>query len=338
MLLMQLAQLITVTGEGAFQCNACQWRCRLQPGETGRCLVRVGSTKGIVALNHSLISAALVGPVEELRLWHFFPDSMVLAVGSWGYAFPADQQRGAYARLPKTPADRRELEASRVASFALKQLCRGVVWTYSEPAVAQEYALDVLRNSRAASRFTAICTSGYLTPETLESFGPYLDGVCLDLRGFGDTAYARLAGVPEWRKILEVMGDVKQRWHCHVEVLTRMHRGVNDDPKQVRELVSWIRDTLGPQTPWHVLAGDAGAETAAAVARSRRLGHENNLQFVYGPEPDQPTLCPNCQATLITRENGVTRLAGLQDNSCTSCGFAVDIFSSIFRRRAPMET
>lgn len=321
------------TEEGAMQCTACQWRCVLQPDQVGRCQMRMGGPKGIIALNYGLISSAAVSPVEEFRLWHFFPDSMALAIGGWGYTFPLDQKRGPYAHLPKEEAQRRNLPAEKASAFALKQLCRGVIWAYGEPAVSPEYVLDLLKNSRATSRYTALVTTGYLTNDLLDLLGPYLHGISLDLRGFGDLEYERLAGIPHWRSILDIAARAREQWKCHIEVTTRMHPGVNDDPDHVGDLVEWIRQALGSQTPWHVLPGNAGAQAAAAVARARRSGLEGGLLFVYGPEPNQTTRCPACQATLITREGGVSKMIGLDEDGCTNCGFDVDIYRSIFRKR-----
>lgn len=332
MFFMKSVRIATSSDEGLVHCNACQWRCTLRPGETGRCLVRAGGSEGLIAHNHGLISAAAVGPVEDHRLWHFFPDSLVLSVGGWGYAFLVDQQRGMYAQVPSAAAQQRKLAPSKAASFALERLCRGVVWTYSEPAVAYEYVLDLLQTCRSASRYTAIVTTGYLTAEALDGFGPYLDGISLDLRGFGETAYARLAGVPDWHNILGVIAWARQHWRCHVEVTTRIHHGVNDNSEELRALVEWIRDALGEQTPWHVLPGDAGAASAAAVGRARRTGHEHGLQFVYGPEQNQDTHCPACQSVVIKRDSGVVRLVGITDGVCSSCGYNIHLRRSIFKR------
>jgi pyruvate formate lyase activating enzyme len=330
---MQMAHLITKTSNEAIRCNACLWRCVLKPGDVGRCLTRQATAEGIELQSAGLISAAEVRPIEEYRMWHFLPDTMVLAIGSWGYAFPADQRRGSYANIPTDPEQRRELPPERVAAFALKSLCRGVVWAYSEPAVSLEYALAVLQAARAASRYTVLRTTGFLTMEALDTLGPYLDGVSLDLRGFGDGAYARLAGVPRWQDILEVVARARRHWRCHVEITTQVHHGVNDDPDELRAMVNWIGNTLGEQTPWHVVPGDRGAETAAAVMRARRIGHENGLEFVYGPEPNQPTQCPRCHSTLITRENGVVRLVGISEGECQSCGYKPYLRTSIFKQQ-----
>lgn len=330
---MQLAELMTTVEEGRFRCDACQWRCVLGAGYVGRCQMRVGTPEGIELLNHSMISNATIGPVEDHRLWHFFPDTLALAVGSFGYAFPADQQRGPNAQMPEDEAKRRRLPAERAAQVALDKLCRGVIWSYSDPAVSHEYVRDVLHLARSGSRYTAMVTTGYMTIEGFDAYAPYTHGMSLDLRGFSDTSYARLAGISEWHGVLDVAEHAFTKWGCHIEVTTRIHHGVNDNPDELRAMVSWIGQNLGMQTPWHVLPGDAGAETAAAVLRARRIGHENGLVFIYGNEPNQSTQCPKCQATLITRMNGVAKLVGLEELHCTTCNERIKLRTSIFKQR-----
>ncbi len=326
-----LATLAQPLADKAYQCLACQWRCTLTPGEIGRCQMRIGRAEGIELLNHGLISGAAIGPIEDYRLWHFFPDTTVLAIGGWGYALPLDQQRGPYGALPTDPSKQRRLDPQRAADFALERLCRGVVWAFAEPAVNFEYLLALLQLSRAASRYTAIVTSGMLSLEALSELGPYLNGISLDLRGFSDHAYHRLGGISEWRQILRFAEEAQHRWKCHVEITTRIHHGVNDHPDELRDLVEWIKSTLGEATPWHVLPGDAGSETAAATMRARRIGHEGGLQFIYGHEANQATRCPMCHATLIERQHGGSRKVGLDGSRCRHCGYATNMYLSIFK-------
>ncbi len=326
-----LATLVQPLDHGRVRCLACQWYCALGPGDVGRCKMRVGSQDGIELLNHGMISGATIGPIEDHRLWHFFPDTTALAIGGWGYSLPVDQQRGQYSALPADPAKQRRLDPQRAADVALERLCRGVVWAFGDPAVNFEYLLALLQLSRAASRYTAIVTSGMLSSEALSELGPYLNGISLELRGFSDQAYARLGGISEWRSILQFAEEAQHRWQCHLEITTRIHHGVNDHPDELRELVSWIKTTLGAETPWHVLPGDAGSETAAATMRARRIGHEGGLQFIYGAEPSQATRCPACQSTLINRQHGVSRRVDLDGNRCLNCGYTTNLYLSIHK-------
>ncbi len=329
---MRYTQLAEALGEGQWRCNVCQWHCHLANDEVGRCLVRVARPDGIEVINDGMISAAVVSPIEDYRLWHLLPGAKVLGIGSWGYAFPADQQRGQYARLPDDPSKQRRLAPDRAATFALERLCRGVVWNFGDPSVSQEYVLELMQLSRASSRFTAMVTTSYSTLEAIDQLGHYLDAISLDLRGFDDSAYGRLSGVEQWRGILETAAHAKQRWGCHIEVTTRVHPGVNDSSEQLQGMASWIRDTLGPHTPWHVLPGDAGASAATSVARARRIGHESGLSFIYGADPSQNTLCPKCGRVIIERGQDSVRVVSLSDGGCGNCGADLQIRTSIFKR------
>lgn len=329
---MRLTQLVESLPDSRWRCGACQWRCALGADELGRCRVRRGSPEGILVEQDSMVSAAEVSLIEDHRLWHMLPGTSVLSLGSWGYAFPADQQRGAFALIPEDPAKQRHLEADRAAKFALNRLCRGVVWSFSDPSVSAEYLHDLLAVSRASSRYTAIVTSGYSTPEALDQFGHYLDAVSLELRAFDDAAYARLTGVEHWRGVLEFAERARGQWGCHIEITTRLHPGVNDAPEQVQAMAGWIRDQLGPHTPWHILPGDAGSAAAATVGRARRLGHEAGLHFIYLADPAQSTQCFQCGVTVIARGPGGARVSGLDQGRCTNCGTDLHIRTSIFKR------
>lgn len=318
---------------GRWQCDVCQWRCNLANGEVGRCRVRRATDEGIQILNDGMISAATFTPIEEYRLWHFFPDTQVLAIGGWGYAFPADQGRGQYATIPADESKQRRLDPERAAAVALERLCRGVVWSFSDPSVSLEYVSEVLTFSRASSRYTALVTTGYSTLGALDKLGHYLDGISLDLRAFDDAGYKRLADVDTWRGILEFAAAAKTRWGCHIEVTTRLHPNVNDDPEQLDAMAGWIHDTLGPATPWHILPGDAGAGAAASVARARRSAHDAGLLYVYGPDADQETRCHSCGNVLVERTASGGRIVGMQDQRCVRCGADPQMRLSIFKHQ-----
>lgn len=329
---MQFTRLVDTFDDGRRHCRTCQWYCTLAEGEVGRCQMRINGPDGLLALHHGMISGAQIGPIEEFRLWHVLPGTNVLAIGSFGYAFPTEQQRGHFAQIPEDPNKRRRLEPDKAAAFALDRLCRGVVWAYGDPSVSHEYVLDLLRVSRASSRYTGLVTSGFLTQEALDELGIYLDAINLELRAVEDQAHQRLTGTTNWRGILEVIQHAHQRWDIHIEITTRLHPGVNDSIEHIQSMAHWINQTLGSLTPWHILPGDAGSAASATVNRARRLAREIGLQFVYGPEPNQNTFCPQCGALLIERTNGVGRLSNY-DQGCLSCGMPLGFRTSIFKAR-----
>lgn len=329
---MRRTERVTPLEDGRLRCEVCQWRCALAVGETGRCQVRRRTDEGIMVEQDGLISAAQVGPVEEMRLWHLLPGTNVLALGGWGYAFPADQQRGQYGSIPTDPAKQRYLASERAAQFALDRLCRGIVWGFSDPSVSLEYVHELLQFARASSRYTALVTTGYGTPEALADLGHYLDAVSLDLRGMTDAAYQRLAGVADWRGVLEFASRARTEWNCHIEVTTRLHPGVNDSPPELQAMAEWIVQALGPDTPWHTLPGDAGVAAAGAVQRARQIGHSVGLHFIYGADREQPTVCYQCGQVKIDRTGSSIRVLRLDDGGCANCGQNLDIRTSIFKR------
>ncbi len=309
------------------RCDVCQWRCELAPGETGRCGVRLHHAGSIQSEADGVVSAATIGPIEDQRLWHFFPDAQVFNVGSYGTPI-LTEQAAQYGQLPE-PAARRQLPAERVADFAQQRLCRGVVWAYNDPAVTLEWTLDGLKLARAGSRFTAVVSSGYFSSEAIEAIGPYLDGIRLDLLGFSDQAYVELGGIQEWQGIMAGAEWLRERWNTHIEVSLRLHAGVNDRETEIETLARWMREKLGALTPLHLLSRDGQPtwEHLADVARAA------GLEFVYGPDPDQPTRCPQCRWVVIERSAGPTQLTGVSGEVCESCGTSLGLRTSLFRRQ-----
>jgi pyruvate formate lyase activating enzyme len=314
--------------EQILRCDVCRWRCELAPGDVGRCRVRRCVGDMIVIEADGAVSAATIGPIEDQRLWHFFPDMQVFNIGSYGTPVltAADNP---YAALPAGP--RRELDPDRIAEFAEEHLCRGVVWTYNDPAVTLEWTLDGMRLARAASRCTALVSSGYFSPEALNAIAPYLDGLRLDLFGFSDEAYTRLSGLTDWRGILSGAEWLRQHWNTHIEATLMLQPGINDDDAQIEALAGWIVDRLGDLTPLHLLvAGEQPAAAEQPLVVAQRAG----LAFVYGPDPAQATRCPGCGWRVIQREDGQIQLDGVVDDSCANCGAALGLRTSIFRRQA----
>lgn len=190
-----------------------------------------------------------------------------------------------------------------------------MVWSFSDPSVSLEYVTDLLKASRATSRYTALVTPGYATIAALDLFGRYLDGLSLELRAFDDGAYRRLTGVNDWRGVLEFAAHARNAWNCHIEVTThtRMSSSPRADPGRRRlaaRFCAWRT---------HALAHPAGrcGRSCGCVGGARAPAGPRNpgLLYVYGPEPDQHTRCHQCHAV----SSSATARAGAWLALTTAC-------------------
>jgi pyruvate formate lyase activating enzyme len=173
--------------------------------------------------------------------------------------------------------------------------CSGVAWTYNEPSVWFEYTLDSARLARENGLYTVYVTNGFLTAEALDMIGPWLDAWRVDIKGFSDDLYSRLARVRDWRGILDVAVRARRHWDMHVEVVTNVIPSLNDDDAQLEAIARWIYEELGELTPWHVTRffpmhqlQHLPPTPLSTIEHAVALGRAAGLKFVYaGNVPGQ---------------------------------------------------
>jgi pyruvate formate lyase activating enzyme len=193
------------------RCHTCQWQCTISPGKLGVCRMYRNSDGVLYTLNYSEVSSVGPDPIEKKPLFHFFPGSLVYSLGTWGCNFHCKHCQN----WQISCADPAFLERSRTISpqdavaIAERERCQGIAWTYNEPTIWFEYTLDSAKLAKEHDLYTVYVTNGYITPEALDMIGPYLDGYCVDVKGFTDRIYRDLAKVPRWRGILEVSERAK---------------------------------------------------------------------------------------------------------------------------------
>lgn len=325
----------------AVLCRLCPWACRLAEGESGLCQVRQNRGGTLYSLNYGLISAAAVEPIERRGLYHLFPGSIVLTLGGWGHNLRCRHQP--ILGVPSLEG-RRFLDPERAISFALKRRCRGLAWAYQEPIVWLEYVLDTAKLARANGLYTLMVTSGFLNREALDLLGPYLDAWAVEVVAASPGPYEALCGSLPVEAILEGTVYAREAWHCHVEVHTPLLPGLNDGDEVLRELAGWIRDRLGPDTPWHLWRHEPTGEgdpfppsPLEALQQAQRIGRESGLRYVYVQAGEQvgltPTHCPSCGTLLIRREGRFyIKAVGLTENGrCAHCGQEIYLRRSIFK-------
>ena len=314
------------------RCNICQWRCQIGAGRVGVCKMYQNRDGILYNMNYALVSAAAVDPIEKKPLFHFFPGSLVFSLGGWGCNFHCrDCQNWEIACVDIPQAGRRQIQPREAIKMAQDNNCRGIAWTYNEPTMWFEYTLDSAKLAKKNGLYTVYVTNGYMTPEALDTIGPYLDAWRVDVKGFNDSFYRQLAKISHWRGILEVAARARNRWQMHVEVVTNIIPTMNDDDRQLEGIARWIFSELGELTPWHVTRfyphrdmADLPPTPIATLEHAAAIGKKAGLKFVYiGNVPGhdgEHTTCYSCGNLIVRRFGYQTEVVGLNGSRCKFCG------------------
>jgi pyruvate formate lyase activating enzyme len=338
---MEEALLYDRLDEGGVRCRLCPWECQIAPGERGRCQVRENQEGTLYALNHGLVAMAALDPIERWGLYHLTPGSIVLALGSWGTNLAGRHQPAAPALPPAEKA--RFLDPEKAISFAIERRCRSVAWGFQEPAVWMEYVLNSAMLVRANGMYALMQTNGYIAREALDLLGTYLDAYTVEILSTSSAVYESLYGPIQLAPILDGTAHMQQKWRCHIEIRTPLIPQVNDSDEEVTALAVWIRDTLGPDVPWHLQryepAGEFADRTATstdALAHACEAGRQAGLRYVYIPTDQEAglahTYCPAC-GNLIVRRGAQynVKIVGLEGTKCAQCGLEIALRRSIFK-------
>ena len=300
---------------GRARCRACERRCVVAPGESGYCRTRENRDGQLVTLLYGAVAALHVARIEQKPLYHFYPGTTWLSLGSLGCNFrcPGCQNwELAHCRLDEAARSVGEMSPDEVVAMARARGCKGLSWTYNEPTLWLEFALDTTRLARRRGLMANFVTNGYLTPEALDELAPLLDAYRVDIKAFDADTYQRLANIRDFEKVLATAQRAKATHGLHVECVTNLVPGLNDDDAQLGALAHWIVGTLGPDTPWHLTRflphadlADVPPTPVATLERAHGIATQAGLWYAYiGNVPDHPlanTICHVCGAVLIER-------------------------------------
>lgn len=317
------------------RCKACQRRCVLEEGEVGFCGVRKNLGGEMVPLSYGRVGAMHLACVERKPLFHFYPGRIMLSLGSLGCNFrcPGCQNwELAHAEVPGELSSLKYLAPAELVQQALRQNLLGISFTYNEPAIWFEYTLDTFRRAKTEGLMTNYVTNGSLTPQGLDTIGPYLDAYRVDIKGFSEKTYRDLANFGKYRGILAVAERAKKKWNMHVECVTNVVPTINDSHEELRDIATWIATSLGPDTPWHVTRFVPHRQLShlphtpvSALERACEIGLKEGLHFVYlGNVPGHPgedTCCPECGRVVVKRAGLPLPQVAMRDGICPGCGY-----------------
>jgi pyruvate formate lyase activating enzyme len=339
---MHEARLYEKLPDSRVRCRTCQWRCRINPEKHGACGMYHNTDGVLYNLNYAMVSSAAADPIEKKPLFHFHPGTLCFSLGSLGCNFQCRHCQNweiSTADSSSLMSGCRELQPEAAIKLALQYKCKGIAWTYNEPTIWFEYTLDSAKLARKNGLYTVYVTNGYATPEALDTIGPYLDAWRVDIKGFSDEFYKKLAGVPHWREILEVAKRAKDKWNMHIEVVTNIIPTLNDDDAQLSGIAGWIKEALGDLTPWHVTRyyphhrlDNLPPTPLSTIERACEIGRKAGLKFIYaGNVPghkSESTVCYNCGKVVVNRVGYDTEIDGLNGSKCKFCGAELNFRSA----------
>jgi pyruvate formate lyase activating enzyme len=331
---MREAVLYEKLPDSRVRCRTCQWRCRINPGKYGACGMYQNRDGILVNLNYGRVSSVAADPIEKKPLFHFYPETLCFSLGTLGCNFHCKHCQNweiSTANSGSLLRDCRELLPAASIDLAIKSRCQGIAWTYNEPVIWFEHTLESAKLAKQKNLYTVYVTNGYATPEALDTIGPYLDAWRVDVKGFSDTFYKDLSGVPHWREILEVARRAKEKWRMHIEVVTNIIPTMNDDDTQLEGIARWIREGLGELTPWHVTRFfphhhlmHLPPTPLATIEHAVDIGKKAGLKFIYAGNvvghDSENTRCYNCGKTVVRRIGYETHVVGLAGTRCRFCG------------------
>jgi len=318
--------------DGRIQCDLCPRFCRLHEGQRGLCFVRARQNDQMVLTTYGRSSGFCIDPIEKKPLNHFLPGTPVLSFGTAGCNLTCKFCQNWDISKARS-FDRMQDFASpaTIAEAAVRSGCRSVAFTYNDPVIFLEYAVDVAQACRERGIRTVAVSAGYIAPEPRAEFFRHMDAANIDLKGFTDGFYKKLCSAT-LKPILETLEYLKRETRVWLEITTLLIPGENDSASEIEAESAWVMERLGPDVPLHFSGfhpdwqlRDALPTPANTLRTARRIAGNAGLRYVYTGNIHDPagqtTFCHGCGEALIGRDwYDITawRLSG--DGGCPTCG------------------
>jgi pyruvate formate lyase activating enzyme len=323
-----------LTDDGRVRCELCPRYCELPEGSRGLCFVRMNSGNTLVLTTWGRSSGFCVDPIEKKPLNHFLPGSAVLSFGTAGCNLTCRFcQNWDISKSRETERLNDAASPGMIARAARKLGCGSVAYTYNDPVIFLEYAVDVAQACREAGVRNVAVTAGYIRPEPREEFFGAMDAANVDLKAFTEKFYKNVCG-GDLETVKETLVYLKRETKVWTEITTLLIPGANDSEAEIDEMTQWIASALGNDVPLHFSAfhpdwkmTDLPPTPVSTLTRARRIAMKNGLRYVYTgnirDEAGGSTYCHRCGARLIGRDwYTLTAWSLSEKGCCVSCGAA----------------
>jgi len=322
--------LLATKDGGVVRCGVCARRCELVDGGWGWCRTRQNRGGQLYTMTYGMVSSLAADPIEKKPLFHFHPGTSVFTAGSWSCNFQCPWCQNWSISKSARP-EGFFLEPEELVQGALSHGCRGIAFSYNEPTLSFEWAMDVLPLARAEGLYAAFVTNGAMTGEALDELARAgLQALNVDIKGDPATVL-ELCGVDgevPWatcRRSLDL--------GLHLEITTLTIPGVNDSDAVLSEIARRMVRELRPSVPWHVSAYrpeyrfEAPPTSRATLEHAWRLGKDAGLEYVYQGNVQQGrenTVCPGCGTLIIQRDGYHVTAIRVENGCCPRCGYRIE--------------
>ncbi|MEN8108674.1 MAG: AmmeMemoRadiSam system radical SAM enzyme [Pseudomonadota bacterium] len=318
--------------DGRVMCDVCPRACKLHEGQRGLCFVRANENGQIVLTTYGRSSGYCVDPIEKKPLNHYLPGTPVLSFGTAGCNLACKFCQNwdiSKSREFDTLADSAAPET--IARVAGDLGCRSVAYTYNDPVIFMEYAIDSAIACHEHGIKTVAVTAGYICDEPRREFFHYIDAANVDLKAFSEEFYWKITGA-HLQPVLDTLVYLKQETAVWFELTTLLIPGENDSDAELNEMTAWVVENLGPDLPMHFTAFhpdwkmlDKPSTPAATLTRARNIAMQNGVRYAYTgnviDEKGGSTWCHSCGQRLIGRAQYILTEWNLTgDGCCTQCG------------------
>ncbi len=319
--------------DGEVRCNTCWHRCKLKEGKWGVCRVRKNEGGKLMVYNYGMVSSIALDPIEKKPLNNYKPGSKVLSFGSVSCNFRCEHCQNyeiSFADLDYSFL--REIEPSDVVRLCRERNADGIAWTYNEPGIWHEFALDSSKLAKREGYFIVYVTNGYMTPEAIDQF-EVLDAANVDVKAFSQEFYRRICKA----KLDHVLESVE---HMHrkgifLELTYLIIPGENDSRDEIREFASWVV-SVDRRIPVHFSRFhpdykmlDKPRTPVEKIEEAIEIARDVGIEYVYAGNVwghrYENTFCPNCGELLIAREGFYVLRINLEGDRCPACGYRQNI-------------
>jgi pyruvate formate lyase activating enzyme len=318
---------------GEVRCKTCWHRCKLRNDKWGICRVRKNENGVLTVHNYGLVTSIAVDPIEKKPLHNFKPGTRVLSFGSVSCNFRCSHCQNyeiAFADLSYSYL--RELAPEEVLEFCRERGADGVAWTYNEPAISHEFALDSSRLAKREGYFIVYVTNGYMTPEAVDQFD-VLDAANVDIKAFSQPFYKKICKA-KLDHVLETV-EYMHKKGIFLELTYLIIPGENDSRNEIKEFTEWVV-SVDKRIPIHFSRFhpdfqmlDKPATPVETIDMAIEIAKNTGVEYVYAGNVwghrHENTYCPNCGELLIKRDGFYVLKVNLDDAKCPNCGYKQNI-------------